>query len=91
MIERVDVDSLGEVTSIVSGGTADVSIHADMTYDDLSGLHREELCFLMVFTGYLNAVPAEDGLFFVSIPNREVRNLGRNYKGGLRCYLFFTG
>ena len=38
-----------------------------------SGNDRTDLYSLMVMTGYLKAVPRDDGLYDISVPNKEVR------------------
>ncbi len=72
MLQRVGLDSIGEIANLVNGNVSECSLHATMTFDELSLSVKEDLYSLMVMTGYINAVPKGDGVYELSIPNREV-------------------
>lgn len=75
MMERTDSRNVDAVADIVSGQHADADLHMDMTYEDMRTAKDSDLYSLMVMTGYLNAVPGEDGGFRVSVPNKEVMGM----------------
>lgn len=72
LISRTDPGSVEVLADLVSGSTATSELHLDVTYEEMSLSRGIDLYSLMVMTGYLKAVPRADGLFDLSIPNREV-------------------
>lgn len=46
-----------------------------LSYEEMRLSNSVDLFSLMVMTGYLNAMPLENGLYELSIPNREVRGI----------------
>lgn len=72
MLSRVDGDNFQMISDIINGGSADVCLKASLPYSRL-GADDSSLFSLMVMAGYLKAVPSEDGLYRISIPNHEVR------------------
>ena len=72
MLRRVDLSSIAEIANMVNGNASACPLQKTMTFDDLKLSQKEGLYSLMVMTGYLNAVPRDDGDYDLSIPNREV-------------------
>ena len=75
MVGRTDKRSVDTVADIISGIPTVSDIHVDLTYADMRRSRGTYLYSLMVMTGYLKAVPREDGRFDISIPNKEVRRM----------------
>ena len=75
MLERSDQESVDAVAEMISGNPAVSDIHMDMTYDDMRGSRLRDLLSLMVMTGYLRIAPRDDGLYDISIPNKEVMRM----------------
>ena len=73
MMERTDRRSVDIVADIISGIPAASRIRMDLTYSDMRRSKGTDLYSLMVMTGYLKAVPRDDGLYDISVPNKEVR------------------
>ena len=71
LLERTDVDNFSDILSIINGKSVLTDIDSTLTFTDLRTTD-EGLYSLMVLAGYLKAVPAEDGKYSVSIPNKEV-------------------
>lgn len=72
MLRRVDMRMAGPFTNILNGSSEIYRIRESMTYDDLLLASAEDVVSLMVMSGYLKAVPVGDGMYRVSLPNREV-------------------
>ena len=75
MMDRTDKRSVDTVADIISGIPTVSDMHVDLTYADMRRSRGTDLYSLMVMTGYLKAVPREDGRFDISIPNKEVRRM----------------
>ena len=75
MMDRTDKRSVDTVADIISGIPTASDIHMDLTYADMRRSRGTDLYSLMVMTGYLKAVPREDGRFDISVPNKEVRRM----------------
>ena len=75
IVSRVDADNLAEIANLFNGYTVCRKLRFDLTYDDLKLSRLDDLFSLMVMTGYLNAVPAGDGTYKISIPNKEVGDI----------------
>lgn len=75
MLERSDQESVDAVADIISGNPTVSDIHMDMTYDDMRGARLQDLFSLMVMTGYLRIAPRGDGLYDISVPNKEVMRM----------------
>ena len=73
MMERTDRRSVDIVADIISGIPTASRIRMDLTYSDMRRSKGTDLYSLMVMTGYLKAVPRDDGLYDISVPNKEVR------------------
>lgn len=72
MIQRTDSLGLQTVVDLINGGKVISELHATMSYEEMRLSNGVDLLSLMVMTGYMNAEPLENGLFELSIPNREV-------------------
>ena len=75
MLERTDKESVDAVTDIIRGAATVSDIHMDMTYDDMHKASLIDLLSLMVMTGYLRVAPRDDGLYDISVPNKEVMRM----------------
>ena len=74
LLERIDTDNFSEILSLIEGKSADTYLETALAYSDLNA-DDESLYSLMVMSGYLKAVPVGDGMFAVSIPNKEVMRI----------------
>lgn len=82
LLDRIGMDTFSQILSLINGDSIDVKLNKTMTYDDLG--HRiDSLYSMMVMSGYLKAVPKGDGVFEVSIPNKEVMSIVNGKVGGL--------
>ena len=85
MLRRVDVRNIGEIANMINGNTSVCRLHDTMTFEELSMSRKEDLYSLMAMTGHINAVPVENGMFELSIPNLEVLNeVERMLDGNIR-------
>ena len=75
IISRVDIENLAEIANLFNGYTIRRKLHFDLTYDDFRLSRLDELFSLMVMTGYLNAIPADNDAYDLSIPNKEVSDI----------------
>ena len=75
MMDRTNRESVDVVADIISGIPTASDIHMDLTYSDMRRSRGTDLYSLMVMTGYLKAVPRDDGKFDISLPNKEVRRM----------------
>lgn len=75
VVSRIDTGNLAEISNLFNGYPIRRKLHFDLTYDDLRSVRLDDLFSLMVMTGYLNAVPADDGEYDLSIPNKEVGDI----------------
>lgn len=83
LLRRIDDDNLSTITSLVTGNVARVRLDESLVFKDVYA-SDESLFSLMAMTGYLNAVPAGDRRFDISIPNREVMGIVRDMAERLR-------
>lgn len=74
LLDRTSMETFGEILDIVNGGEAVTELDGAMTYGDI-GHDMRSLYSLMVMSGYLKAVPCENGFYRVSIPNEEVMGM----------------
>lgn len=72
MMDRTNRRSVGTIADIISGIPTASDLYMDLTYADMRRSRGTDLYSLMVMTGYLKAVPRKDGMFDISIPNKEV-------------------
>ena len=72
MLQRTGSIGLNTVADIINGNHSEARIHSSMTFEEMRMTRSEDLFSLMAMTGYLNAVGKGDGLYEISIPNREV-------------------
>ena len=86
ILERTNSVGLQAMADLINGGTIRYDLHRTMSYDELKLNDPRDLFSLMVMTGYLNAVPAEDGRYDLSIPNREVMGIVDSLLSGGRRY-----
>ena len=75
MLERAGAIGLQAVADLVNGGTMVSELHRTMSYDEMRLNDPVDLLSLMVMTGYLNAIPKGDGLYELSVPNREAMGI----------------
>ena len=73
LLERTDTTSFSEILSLVEGGAIVADIRPSLTYSSLGP--NDSLYTLMVMSGYLKAVPRGDGMYSVTVPNREILEL----------------
>lgn len=74
LLEHIDDVNFMAMTDLVTGKSIMTHITETLAYGDLY-TSDESLFSLMVISGYLNAVPADDGMFDVSIPNSEIMGI----------------
>ena len=70
LLRRTDMKCFSDILSLVSGESVTTRIKPALTYSELGP--NDSLYSLMVMSGYLKAVPAGDGLYSISIPNKEI-------------------
>lgn len=75
MIQRADSLGLQTIIDLINGEKVVSELHVTMSYEEMRLSNSVDLFSLMVMTGYLNAMPLENGLYELSIPNREVRGI----------------
>ena len=81
MIAHADRETKGQIEALLSGGTLDIQVHEEITYEDMheSG---ENLWNFLYFTGYLTKKEEyfiEPSIFLrVCIPNVEVKTIYQN-------------
>ncbi len=73
LLERTDTIRFSEILSLVEGESIVTRLRPALTYSRLGP--NDSLYSLMVMSGYLKAVPAGDGMYSVSIPNKEILKL----------------
>lgn len=73
MLNRMDLGNFESVYSLLSGGSVRSYVDNDFSYADLANPDFHKLVTFMVMTGYLTAMPSDDGQYDVCIPNEEVR------------------
>ena len=71
LLEHIDNTNLATISNILTGSAAAAHIETSLAFGDLYG-SDESLLSLMTTAGYLNAVPRDDGLFDIFIPNKEI-------------------
>lgn len=78
MIERADRETKSQIETLVNGGTLDVQVHEEVTYEDIHS-QGENLWNFLYFTGYLTKEQEyfqERHIFLkVRIPNIEVATI----------------
>lgn len=79
-------NAMGVVTELYNDGTVISILGKNMVFAELDSM--EGLLSLMTCSGYLKAVPTEDGLYALSLVNKEVRN---GFLGQLNRGLWKTG
>lgn len=81
MIRRADRETKGQIETLLGGGTLDMQVHEEVTYEDMRGL-GENLWNFLYFTGYLT----KEEIYFkdkyimlkVRIPNTEITTIYEN-------------
>ena len=81
MIAQADRETKGQIETLLSGGSLDVQVHEEITYEDMRG-KGENLWNFLYFTGYLT----KKGEYFressiyvqARIPNTEVKTIYQN-------------
>ncbi len=71
LLQSIDSDNFDTIIDLVTGNKAQAELMPELTYGDVYA-HDESLFSLMAMAGYLNAVPAGDGTYYISMPNEEV-------------------
>ena len=77
LLERTNIDNFTKILTLVDGGNLTMRLDTSMTYSKIDST-KNGLYNLMVLAGYLKAVPAEDGKYSVSIPNKEIMGVVGN-------------
>lgn len=81
MIAHADRETKGQIETLLNGGTLDMQVHEEITYEDMHE-KGESLWNFLYFTGYLTKKEEyfiEPSIFLrVSIPNVEVKTIYQN-------------
>jgi len=81
ILDSLRANGIGSLTDLYNGDDVDVPIQERITYSQLDT--PEGMYSVLVASGYLKARPVGDGIYRVSIANKEVRNgLIRQLIGG---------
>lgn len=72
MLSRINESNLQRTLNLINGESVEITLKASLPYSRL-GSDDSSLFSLMVMAGYLKAVPSDNGLYSISIPNLEVR------------------
>ncbi len=75
MIQRTESIGFKTMVELINGGKVVSELHGTMSYEEMRISDTMDLFSLMVMTGYLDARQAHEGLYEISIPNREVRGI----------------
>lgn len=74
LLDRIDDKNLGEVLSLIDGGKVNAKLKATLIFSKIAK-DKNALYSIMAMSGYLKAVPAGNGTFDISIPNKEVKGV----------------
>lgn len=81
LIARADRETKGQIETLLGGGTLDIQVHEEITYEDMRS-RGENLWNFLYFTGYLTKEGEyfkESSIFLrVRIPNTEVKTIYQN-------------
>lgn len=81
LIARADRKMKGQIEELLQGGTLDIRVHEEITYEDIHD-NDENLWNFLYFTGYLTKESEyfeESSIFLrVAIPNTEVKTIYQN-------------
>lgn len=81
MISGADREMKGQIETLLNGGTLDIQVHEEITYEDMHS-KGEHLWNFLYFTGYLTKKSEyfkESSIFLqVRIPNTEVKTIYQN-------------
>ena len=81
MIAKADRETNGQIETLLGGGTLDIQVHEEITYEDMHS-KGENLWNFLYFTGYLTKKGEyfkESPVFLqVRIPNTEVKTIYQN-------------
>ena len=81
LIVRADRETKGQIETLLGGGTLDIQVHEEITYEDMRS-RGENLWNFLYFTGYLTKEGEyfkESSIFLrVRIPNTEVKTIYQN-------------
>ncbi len=81
MIAQADRETKGQIETLLNGGTLDIQVHEEITYEDMHE-KGENLWNFLYFTGYLTKREEyfiEPSIFLrVCIPNVEVKTIYQN-------------
>ncbi len=71
MLGRINGSNFSRILGLVEGGSLRTDLTSSLRYASIN-TRDVPLYSLMVMSGYLKAVPAENGQYDLSVPNREV-------------------
>ncbi len=71
LLERINSDNLDKIINLFTRNKAQTKLKQQLTYRSVYS-SDVSLFSLMAMTGYLNAVPVDNGIYEISIPNAEV-------------------
>ncbi len=81
LIARADRETKGQIETLLTGGTLDIQVHEEVTYEDMYS-NGENLWNFLYFTGYLTKESEyfkESAIFLrARIPNIEVKTIYQN-------------
>lgn len=81
MIAGADREAQGQIETLLNGGTLEIQVHEEVTYEDMQA-RGENLWNFLYFTGYLTKKSdsfSDSSVFLqVRIPNTEVKTIYRN-------------
>lgn len=81
LIAQADRETKGQIEKLLEGGTLDIQVHEEITYDDMHG-SGDYLWNFLYFTGYLTKESEyfkESSIYLrVRIPNTEVKTIYQN-------------
>ena len=81
LIARADRETKGQIETLLGGGTLDIQVHEEITYEDMRS-RGENLWNFLYFTGYLTKEGEyfkESSIFLrVRLPNTEVKTIYQN-------------
>ena len=81
LIIRADRETKGQIERLLEGGTLDIQVHEEVTYEDMYS-NGENLWNFLYFTGYLTKESEyfkESSIFLrARIPNIEVKTIYQN-------------
>ena len=74
LLQKIDDDNMNIIISLTTGQTATVELNSSLAFGDVSP-SDSTLFSLMAMSGYLNAIPKGNGMYDISIPNKEIMKM----------------